>query len=81
MKPSGVMPTRPGGGGTDLREAAEEEADRFDEDDAEAEGDEDLVLVRPAVEVPDDHALHRHADQHDEQGAGDDRDDERAAYR
>ena len=61
-----------------LRKAAEDEADRFHEDDAEAEGDEELILGRAAVEVADDHALHHHADQHDEQRAGDDGGDERA---
>ena len=41
------MPTSCGGG-TDLRQAAEEEAHSLDEDDAEAEGDKQLVLVRAA---------------------------------
>ena len=61
-----------------LRQAAEEKTHGLDEDDAETEGDEQLVLVRPRIEVTDDHALHHHADQHDEQRAGDDGDDEGA---
>ena len=61
-----------------LRQAAEEETHELDEDDAETEGDQELVLVRPLVEMADDAAFHHHADQHDEQRAGDDRDDERA---
>ena len=77
MKPSEVMPTNGGGGGTALRQAAEEEAYRLDENDAEAEGDEQLILVRPSIEVPDDQPLHHDADQHDEQRAGDHGDDER----
>ena len=44
--------------------------------DAEAEGDQKLILVRPAVEVADDDPLHHHADDHHEQRAGDHRDDE-----
>ena len=48
MKPSGVMPTSAGRRRHRLRQAAEEEAHGLDEHDAEAEGDEQLVLVRPA---------------------------------
>src|SRR3546814_3424785 len=44
--------------------------DHLDIDDPEAEGDEDLVLMRPAVEVPDDQPLHHDADEHHEDGAG-----------
>ena len=73
------MPTRPAGGGTDLRQAAKEEARGLDEHDAEAKGEEQLVLVRTAVEGSDHDPLHHHADEHDEQGTGDDGDDERAA--
>ena len=61
-----------------LRQAAEEEAHRLHEHDAEAEGDQQLVLVRAGIEVADDHPLHHHADQHDEQRAGNDGDDEGA---
>ena len=78
MKPSGVMPTSGGRRRHGLRQAAEEKAHRLDEHDAEAEGHQQLVLVRPRVEVADDHPLHHHADQHDEQRAGDDGDDEGA---
>ncbi len=71
------MPTKGRRRRDHLRQAAEEEADGLDEDDAETEGDEDLVFGRPCVEVPDDRPLHHHADQHDEQRARDHGDDER----
>src|SRR5262249_2362308 len=45
---------------------------------AEAEGHQDLVLGRAAVEIADDDALHHHAEQHHEQRAGGERRDERA---
>ena len=61
-----------------LRKTAEEEAHRLDEDDAETEGDEKLVLVGARIKIADDQPLHQHADQHHEQRAGDHRDDERA---
>ena len=41
------MPTSGGGGRNGFRQAAEEEAYGLDEDDAEAEGDEQLILMRP----------------------------------
>ena len=58
------MPDETGRRRHDLREAAEEEAHDLDEDDAEAEGDEQLVLVRPRIEMADDDPLHHHADHH-----------------
>ena len=58
MKPSDVMPASDGGGGTVFDRLPKTKRTSLDEDDAEAEGDEDLVLVRAAVEMPDDHALH-----------------------
>ena len=61
-----------------LRQAAEEEAHYFDEHDAKAEGDQELVLVRTAVEVTDDDALDENADDHAEQRAADHRGDVRA---
>ena len=61
-----------------LRKAAEEKADGLHEHDAEAEGDEELVLVRAGIKVADDHQLHHRSDQHDEQRAGNDGDDEGA---
>ena len=66
MKPIGVIPDQQRRRRHRLRQAAEEKTHGFDEDDAEPEGDEQLVLVRPRVEMADDHALHHHADQHDE---------------
>ena len=67
MKPSEVTPAAQAGGGTVLRQAAEEEAHQLDDDDAEAERDQELVLGRPAVEMADDHPLHEHADDQHEQ--------------
>src|SRR6185437_4741896 len=54
------------------------QADQFDETDAEAEGDQKLILVRAVIEMADDDPLHQYADDHDEQRARDHRDDERA---
>jgi hypothetical protein len=52
MKPSEVMPLeQPGGGGTDFDRLPKQKAHQLDENDAETEGDQELVLVRPAVEV------------------------------
>ena len=61
-----------------LGQAAEEETHGLDEDDAEAEGDQKLVLVRTAIEVADDDTLDHHADDHDEDRTGDHGGDERA---
>jgi hypothetical protein len=58
---------------------AKAKARGLDEHDAEAKGNEQLVLVGPAVEGSHHDPLHHHAKQHDEQGTGDDGDDERAA--
>ncbi len=61
-----------------FRQAAKEEAHSLDEDDAEAEGDQDLVFARAAVKVADNQAFHQHADDHNEQRAGDEGDDKGA---
>ncbi len=71
-------PDQGGRGRNGLRQAAEEKAHGLHEHDAKAEGHQQLVLVRPGIEVADDHALHHHADQHDEQRTGDDGDDKGA---
>ena len=78
MKPSEVMPANSGGGGTVFDRLPKKKRTSLDEDDAEAEGDQQLVLVRAVVEMADDQPLHQHADDHHEQRAGDHRDDERA---
>ena len=62
---------RPGRRRHRLRQAAEEQPDDFDEDDAQAERDQNLVLVRARVEMADDDALHRDAEDEHEEGAGD----------
>ena len=72
------MPWNSGGGGTSLEFAGKHQANQFDEADAQPEGDEQLILVRTVIEVPDDDALHHHAHEHDEQRAGDHRDHERS---
>ena len=72
------MPDQPRRRRHHLRQAAEEKADGLHEDDAQAEGDEHLVLVWPGVERADDDPLRYHPDEHDEQRAGDDCDDEGA---
>src|SRR6185312_3995569 len=47
-----------------LRQAAEDHPHQLDDDDADAEGDEQLVLRRPAVEMADDDQLDDPADNH-----------------
>jgi hypothetical protein len=49
----------------------------FDEDDAEPERDQKLVLVRTVIEVADDDTLRHHANDHDEDRSGDHGDNER----
>ena len=60
----------------DLRLAAEHEANQLDENNAETEGHQQLVFMRPVVEMPDDDALHQDAEDRHEQRSGDDGDDE-----
>src|SRR5574340_1165656 len=57
---------------------AEDHPDSFDDDDGSAEVDQDLVLVRPAVEPADQHPLEHHPGDEHEEGAADEPDDERA---
>ena len=53
------------------RVAAEQRAHGFHQHDAGAEGDQDLVLGRPAVEQPHHHTLDDHADeQHEDEHRG-----------
>ena len=77
MKPIGVTPAaQDGGGGTVSDRLPKPRRTSFDDDDADAEGDQELILRRAAVEVADDHQLDEAADHHQEQRAGDHRDDE-----
>src|SRR2546421_569439 len=57
--------------------AAVEEADGLDDDHREAERDEELVLVRAAVEVADHHPLHHQPEHHEGERPGDHGDGER----
>ena len=51
MKPSDVMPMKAGGVGTIFERLPKKKRARFDEHDAEAEGDQELVLGRAGVEM------------------------------
>ena len=61
-----------------LRLTAENEAHELDKNDAETERHQKLIFMRPAVEMPDDDALHHDADDRHKQRPGDDGDDERS---
>src|SRR5262249_45976210 len=50
---------------------------QFDQDDAEAERDQKLILMRARVKMADDDALDQYADDHDKKRSRDHRRDER----
>ena len=63
MKPSEVMPANNGGGGTICDWLPKTKRTISTKHDAKAERDQQLVFMRPAVEMADDDALHQDADE------------------